>query len=99
MLSALPLALKHITIKFAAVFNSTDMDESIRLFAQGMGRQTLALGKWLLIVIGAFLGYEEMVTKRVIVDDVVKRGFKELIEHKDDHIKILVTPKADLLKQ
>lgn len=34
-LSALPLALKHITIKFSAVYNAADMDECIRLFAQG----------------------------------------------------------------
>jgi hypothetical protein len=47
---------------------------------------------------GAFHGYEGMVTKRIVVDDVVKGGFKELIEHKDDHIKILVTPKVQLLK-
>ncbi|KAK5049017.1 hypothetical protein LTR84_005439 [Exophiala bonariae] len=80
-LSALPLALKHVTIIFSAVYNATDMDETIKLFAQG-----------------TFHGYEGMVTKRMLVDDVVKEGFKELIEHKDDHIKILITPKAHLIE-
>lgn len=34
-----------------------------------------------------------MVTSRIYIDDIVTKGFEELIAHKDDHIKILVTPK------
>lgn len=34
-----------------------------------------------------------MVTKRIDVSEIVEKGFQELIHHKDDHVKILVTPK------
>jgi len=38
-----------------------------------------------------------MVTSRIHLDDVVTKGFEELLNNKDDHIKILVTPKPELL--
>lgn len=38
-----------------------------------------------------------MVTARIGLDNVKEAGFDELINHKDKHIKILVTPKAELL--
>lgn len=34
-----------------------------------------------------------MVTKRIETRHVVEQGFKELLSNKDEHIKILVTPK------
>jgi threonine dehydrogenase-like Zn-dependent dehydrogenase len=45
---------------------------------------------------GKLKGYEKMVTARISLDDVVSKGFEELINHKDDHIKIMVTPKRQL---
>ena len=42
---------------------------------------------------GKYDGYEGMVTSRISVEDVVAKGFEELINNKDEHIKILVTPK------
>lgn len=41
---------------------------------------------------GKFTGYEKLVTGRIKVEEVVEKGFKELIHHKDQHIKILVSP-------
>lgn len=38
-----------------------------------------------------------MVTARISLEDVIEKGFKELIQNKDSHIKILVTPKKGLL--
>ena len=38
-------------------------------------------------------GYDEMVTTRIKLEDVVEKGFKELLNNRDDHIKILVTTK------
>lgn len=38
-----------------------------------------------------------MVTGRISVEDVVEKGFKELINNKDQHIKIMVTPNKSLL--
>jgi hypothetical protein len=39
-----------------------------------------------------------MVTGRILIEDVVTKGIDELINNKDDHVKILVTPKKELLK-
>ncbi|EMF15021.1 GroES-like protein [Sphaerulina musiva SO2202] len=41
---------------------------------------------------GKLAGYEKLVTGRIALDDIVKEGFEELVNHKDEHIKILVTP-------
>ncbi|RFU33284.1 hypothetical protein B7463_g3055, partial [Scytalidium lignicola] len=46
---------------------------------------------------GKFYGIEKMVTSRILLEDVVEKGLVELIERKDDHIKILVTPKKENL--
>ena len=55
-------------------------------------RQTVELFK-----AGKFKGYEKMVTDRILLEDVVKKGFEQLVDHKDDHIKIMVTPRRDAL--
>jgi threonine dehydrogenase-like Zn-dependent dehydrogenase len=34
-----------------------------------------------------------MVTSRIHLDDISQKGFDELLQRKDDHIKIMVTPK------
>jgi hypothetical protein len=34
-----------------------------------------------------------MVTSRIALEDVVHKSFDELVSNKDDHIKILVTPR------
>ncbi|KAJ9611290.1 putative diacetyl reductase [(R)-acetoin forming] 2 [Cladophialophora chaetospira] len=43
---------------------------------------------------GAFKGYERMVTSRISLEDTQAKGFEELINHKDDQIKILISPKV-----
>lgn len=42
---------------------------------------------------GQIVGYEKMVTGRIQLEDIVARGFQELEENRDKHIKILVSPK------
>jgi len=44
-------------------------------------------------VAGKFKGVESIVTDRIQLEDVKAKGFDELVRNKDDHIKILVTPK------
>lgn len=39
---------------------------------------------------GKLVGYEKMVTGRIALEDLVSKGFEELINNKDNHIKILV---------
>jgi hypothetical protein len=38
-----------------------------------------------------------MVTARIALEDTKAHGFDELVNNKDKHIKILVTPRRDLL--
>lgn len=33
-----------------------------------------------------------MITSRIHLSDVVEKGFRELLENKDKHVKILVSP-------
>lgn len=46
---------------------------------------------------GKLVGYEKMVTSRIDVKDIVEKGFDELVNNKDEHIKIMVTPKKGLV--
>jgi hypothetical protein len=46
-------------------------------------------------VVESLPGYEQMVTSRISLEDLVKLGFEELINNKDDHIKILISPKLE----
>lgn len=47
---------------------------------------------------GAFPGLEQFVTSWIPLEDVADKGFKELIERKDDHIKSMVSPKKEHFK-
>ncbi|RDW79973.1 threonine dehydrogenase [Coleophoma cylindrospora] len=42
---------------------------------------------------GAFQSIEQLVTSRILLKDVVEKGFEQLLSNTDDHIKILVSPK------
>ena len=55
---------------------------------------TLSAADMFCPLIGKLKGYEEMVTGRIGLEDVVQKGFEELINNKDDHVKILITPKT-----
>jgi len=48
---------------------------------------------------GRFKGVEKMVTSRIHLDDVPEKGFEELVKNRDEHIKILVTPRRKNLGQ
>jgi threonine dehydrogenase-like Zn-dependent dehydrogenase len=45
-----------------------------------------------------FDGIAKMVTSRIALENIVEQGFEALVHEKDDHIKILVTPREDLIK-
>lgn len=42
---------------------------------------------------GKYKGYEKLVTSRISLEDVVAKGFEELVNNKDNHIKIMISPK------
>lgn len=46
---------------------------------------------------GNFKGFEKMVTSRIVLADIATSGFEALVNRKDEHIKILVTPQDQLL--
>ena len=37
-----------------------------------------------------------MITGRIGLEDIVEKGYHELLNNKDKHIKILVTPKESI---
>ncbi len=49
------------------------------------------------MMLGKFKGAEKMITARIALDDLVAKGFDELITKKDEHVKIVATPRAELL--
>jgi len=46
---------------------------------------------------GKFPGLEKLVTSRIILEDTVEKGFKQLLINKDNQTKILVTPHKALI--
>lgn len=48
--------------------------------------------------IGKFKGIAKMITSRILLEDVVTKGFDELMTNKDDHVKIVVTPRREHLQ-
>jgi threonine dehydrogenase-like Zn-dependent dehydrogenase len=42
---------------------------------------------------GELKGFEKMVTSRIALEDVVDKGLLELINNKDEQVKILISPK------
>ncbi|KAK5124856.1 hypothetical protein LTR85_001046 [Meristemomyces frigidus] len=48
-------------------------------------------------IAGKFEGAEQMVTARIALEDVQEKGFEQLVKHRDEHVKILATPKRELL--
>lgn len=47
---------------------------------------------------GKFEGAESMITARIGLEDLVEKGFEELVQRKERHSKILVTPRRELLE-
>ncbi|KAK0254980.1 hypothetical protein LTR91_011596 [Friedmanniomyces endolithicus] len=49
-------------------------------------------------IAGKYKGAEKMVTSRIAIEDIKEKGFEQLVKNKDAHIKILATPKRELLE-
>ena len=48
-------------------------------------------------VAGKFAGAENLITRRLPVEDLAEKGLNELVRNKDEHVKIVATWKKDLL--
>lgn len=46
---------------------------------------------------GKYIGAESMITARIGLEDLVAKGFEELVERRERHSKIIVTPRRELL--
>lgn len=48
-------------------------------------------------IAGKYAGCGSMITARISMDDLVEKGFQELLNNMDQHCKIVATPKRELL--
>lgn len=85
--------LKEIKILSSCCYNKEDFREVMDLIGEGNLRCHKLVIDALLTLSGKFEGYEKMVTSRISLEDVVEKGFEELVNRKDHHIKILISPK------
>lgn len=87
----MPYLMKEITTKCAFAYTDKDFKDTVDAFLAGRSCPGI-LNPTLMDIKGRFKGIESMVTSRIHLDDVAKKGFEELVQHKDNHIKIMVTP-------
>ncbi|KAJ4298879.1 hypothetical protein N0V90_004122 [Kalmusia sp. IMI 367209] len=92
------LLMKEISLKASITYNDCAFKNTVDAFVAGqssfVGHVGNANG-----VLGKFDGIESMVTSRIHIDNIVEKGFEELVRNKDQHIKIMVTPRKDRLGQ
>jgi threonine dehydrogenase-like Zn-dependent dehydrogenase len=84
--------LKEITLKCSFAYTDNDFKETVDAFLAGGPVMHGCPWLGLTSLAEKFKGFETMVTDRIHLDDIVKQGFDELMEHKDKHVKIMVTP-------
>lgn len=87
---------KHVTIKRCLTFNKEDLAETMDLMANGKERVLLRSDKCEIADthVGKLKGYKKMFTSRIVVDDIVQDGFEELVNNKQKHVKVLVSPRG-----
>jgi threonine dehydrogenase-like Zn-dependent dehydrogenase len=88
---------KEIVIRSALAYEEEDFAEVVRRFSEGEAvhkhKSTTSD-----LYSGRYKNLEAMVTARINLDDLVKEGFEQLINRANiNHVKILVTPKPELL--
>src|ERR1700728_2761465 len=98
----MPLAgfiLKEITVKGSLSYTHEDFQQVVEAFKKDTKYvdATVSSSTPDILVTGKFDSVSKMVTSRIALEDVVHKGFEELVLNKDDHIKILVTPRHDNL--
>ena len=85
---------KEIKLFSSCGYNKQDFEDVMGLIGQGEQYRCVNKSNTLINGLpGKFPGYETMVTDRISIEDVVSKGFEELVNNKDDHIKILVSPR------
>ena len=87
--------LKEVTFKFAIAYTDTDFAETVADFING--KQDTFCGVCAHEFSGDYAGAENVISARIGLDDISVQGFEALTTNKDSHVKILVTPRKDLL--
>jgi threonine dehydrogenase-like Zn-dependent dehydrogenase len=92
------LMFKEVSIKGSMAYDDRDFKETVAAFVEGELKVSRSWGSTDSINLeGKFPGVERMVTSRIHLDDVPKKGFEELVNNMAEHVKILVTPNRKLL--
>lgn len=87
---------KELRILSSFCYNKEDFHEVMKMMAEGEildFQILLRLFGSTDLKKGTLQGYDKMITSRISLDDVVAKGFEELVARKDDHVKILISPK------
>jgi threonine dehydrogenase-like Zn-dependent dehydrogenase len=89
---------KEITVKGSFAYTHEDFRGVVAAFNEGtkiFGVKSIliAADELAFSLLGKFSGVSQMVTSRIALEDVVEKGFEELVSNKDRHIKILVMPR------
>lgn len=90
--------IKELNYKAAMSYDDSDFRETVEDYLAGQYPLPAVVKVYDIdCILGKFKGAETMITSRISLEDVVSKGFDELVNNKDDHIKILVTPKKQVV--
>lgn len=90
------LLFKEPTFTGSLAYTNDDFKAVIQALAEGSELNIVEVVPSL-TEIGKFHGVDSMISGRIHLSDVDQKGFKELIDNKDAHVKLLVTPKREWL--
>ncbi|KAL4986451.1 chaperonin 10-like protein [Aspergillus falconensis] len=79
-----PFMWKEITYKCSLAYNQDDFKDVVKAGLSPHTNRDRAADR--------FQGVKKMITNRISLEDIVEKGFKQLVQP-NDHIKILATPK------
>lgn len=88
-----PFLLKEVTIKCCLAYTDDEFEDVVNAFVAGEWHSWPAL-RALMMRVGRFKNLQTMVTSKIHIDDIVSKGFDELVANRDQHVKILVRPHA-----
>lgn len=83
---------KELSLEASLAYTSEDFREVVEDFVAGESRQSVFEGSTDEAA-GKFVGIEDMITDRIKLDDVVTKGFENLVQGDPSSIKVLVSPR------
>jgi hypothetical protein len=83
---------KELSLEASLAYTSEDFREVVEDFVAGESRQRIfevSTNR----TVGKFVGIEDMITDRIKLDEVVVKGFENLVQGDPSSIKVLVSPR------